>query len=178
MNCGNISTGVYAAAATGCGADKSFVVKSPGKVILFSPESPYDDKYSPSFTVKAGVSVLIDAYNMPDDSRIFVNRLVKTTTPPTIGSNCDPCAMHGAYGTNGLVLFRERMRLGCTSEYGWCLQKYTDESTITQLLINIPGTYELELETVDMLGDLEVELMEWSNSATIALPSQYYAGLL
>ena len=176
MSCAKISTGAYVNTST-CDAQAGLVYKSPGKVILFSPESPYDVKYSPSFTVKAGSAVLIDAYNMPEDGYIYVNRLVKTTTPLPVGNNCDPCAMHAAYGTGGVVLFRERMRLGCTDELGWRLQKYTDKATIAQMLVAVPGTYELELDDVSMIGDLEVELMEWSMELTPYLPREYFAGV-
>lgn len=177
MNCGRISTGAYVGTGL-CDTQAGMVLKSPGKTILFSPESSYDVKYSPSFTVKAGSAVLVDAYNMPEDSYIYVNRLVKTTTALPVGNNCDPCAMHGAYGTDGVVLFRERMRLGCKDELGWRLQKHTGKDTISQMLIVVPGTYELELNDVSMLGDLEVELVEWNLTLTPQLPQNYFAGVL
>lgn len=171
MNCGmNISTGTYAKTTRNCcPPDKMPVVKTPGKAILFSPESPTDVKYSNSFTITMGMVALIDAYNMTEGSTIYVNRLVKSTTALPVGDNCDPCAMNSAYGTDGVVLFRERMRLGGNE---WKLV----EGTRPQLFIPIPGIYELELEDVEMLGDLEVEIMQWS--AQVQYPDNYFAGIL
>lgn len=178
MNCGGITTGTYVAGKTVCPTDQSYVVKSPGKTILFSPESNYDEKYSAFFTVKPGYVVLIDGYNIPDNGVIYVNRLVVSTTSlPPGGNNCDPCAMMGAYGTNGIVVFRERMRLGSTDSNGWRLQN-VDGVKVSQMMISVPGTYELELADVDMLGDMEVEMMEWQLALTSNLPASYFAGQL
>ena len=57
----------------------------------------------------------------------------------------------------------------------WQLFK-TSTFSILQMMIMIPGTYELELSDVSMLGDLEVEYMRWNLPVTPNMPFSYFAG--
>lgn len=176
MSC-DISTGYYVNNTQSCVTDNRVIV-SPGKSILFSPETPQGTVFSPTFSVYPGSAILIDAYNMPLDQPIYVNRVVKSTTAPITGDPCDPCAMNGAYGTSGVITFRERMTLGGKPN-AWRLIKTAEPATQTlQLLVAVPGTYELELSDTNMLGDLEVEYAEWLINATPCLPFNYFAGIV
>lgn len=171
MNCSNISTGSYTTPRPVCPPEQNTpLMKSPGKIIFFSPESPVDIKYSPSVTVEPGQALLITSYNWGNvnDARIYVNTIVKSTTPPRCGgNNCNPCDMAYAYGTDGVIVFRQRMLLG---RYYWFLSKQD-----AQLLIALPGMYELEVSDMEMLGkDLEVEGIFMP--APHNLPEEYFAG--
>lgn len=176
MKCGSkISTG-YPINPMRCGPDDTALMAAPGKVVLFSPETRPGTIYSRSFTVNPGEAIIIDTYNMPDNGMIYVNRLVKSTTGPTTGDTCDPCAMDGAYGTDGRILFREKMTLG--GQY-WGLGKHflgIVQQPILQLIVMIPGTYELELSNTDMLGDMEVEYMVVPLASIMHMPAFYYPG--
>lgn len=174
MKCGSkISTG-YPINPMRCGPDDTALMAAPGKVVLFSPETRHGTIYSRSFTVNPGEAVIIDAYNMPEHRNIFVNRLVKSTTGPMTGDTCDPCAMDGAYGTEGRILFRGKMALGGQP---WRLYYDLSNSAMyTQMIIMIPGTYELELEETDMLGDMEVEYMTVPLASIMHMPLIYYPG--
>ena len=182
MRCGsNIVTGAVVPGTGYAMPSNDYIVQSPGKVVLFSPETPQGTIFSRSIAVPAGTAVLIDAYNMPVNHHIWVNRIVKSTTAPFTGDPCDPCAMNAAYGTEGVVVFRERMTLagGLNS---WALIKHDDDrcdvNTVLQLLIVIPGMYELELEDTTMLGDMEVEYMTWPMTLIPYMPKEYFAGII
>ena len=174
--CSNVKTG-YVRTAESCSPAGGVMVSTPGKIILFSPETAQGTIFSPSFSVMPGTMVLIDAYNMPEDYHIYLNRIIKSNYAPTVGDSCDPCAMDRAFGVDGKITFRERMTLGGSSEH-WSLLKKNDVSqSRLQLLITIPGMYELELEDTTMLGNMEVEYMIWNNSLTPYLPKDYFAGI-
>lgn len=170
MNCGNISTGSYTTPRPVCPPEQNTpLMKSPGKIIFFSPESPVDIKYSPSVTVEPGQALLITSYNWNGPTaEIYVNSIVKSTTPPRCGgNNCNPCDMAYAYGTDGVIVFRQRMLLG---KYYWAVTAQN-----SQLLIALPGMYELEVQSTEMLGrDLEVEGVFMP--APHNLPEEYFAG--
>lgn len=169
----DISTGYTVTPSSSMLQPDNRLYQSPGRNILFSPESPQGSVYSSSFTITPGTCVLIDAYNLPENQPIYVNRIVKSTGSVGVPDMCDPCAIQcAAYGLPGTVVFRERMRLGCSKE-PWQLIKTADNVT-TQLLIAVPGMYELELSSVGMLGTLEVEYISWDMRLTVGLPSAYY----
>lgn len=175
MKCGsNISTGFVTGPRNSCVSNGNILAAAPGRTILFSPETPLDTKFSDTFTVDPGRCVLIDTYNMPFDKAIYVNRVVKSTTRPISGDSCDPCAMAAAYGTKDVIVFRERMMLGSDYNEPWRLVKTEGGVCILQMLIVIPGTYELELMDDNMLGDLEVEYMSFSMEQMPVLPSKYF----
>lgn len=178
MSCIKPSTGYYAGVST-CSSGASVILPTPGKSILFSPETPQGEIFSPSFTVVPGSSVLIDAYNMPTNAPIYVNRVLKSNYGPRTGDNCDPCAIGNVYNTPGIVTFRERMTLG-TSADCWQLIKYSgsdEPQSKLQMLILVPGIYQLELSETEMLGDMQVEYMQWDNGLTPGLPAVYHAGV-
>lgn len=176
--CSDIQTG-YAVQSNPCAAVTGGVmVPTPGKNILFCPDTPHGTIFSPSFTVVPGQVVLIDAYNMPQDYHIFVNRIVKSNFGPMAGDNCDPCAFDHAFGSDGKITFRERMTLGGSNEH-WSLIKRADVSqSRLQLMIAVPGIYELELEEADMLGTMEVEYLAWDAIILPYLPKEYFAGIM
>lgn len=188
MNCGSgVCTG-YVKARSSCEPVNKALVASPGKTILFSPESPTDQKYSAAFTVTPGSAVLLEAYNLPVQQNIYVNRIVKSTAAFPVGDACDPCSLTGAYGVDGVIVFRERMTLG-NGWKSWVLRREYDipglaggtpsnAQSILQLMVVVPGTYELELEDVSMLGDLEVEYSVWPVNSMPDLPKEYFAGIV
>lgn len=153
------------------------VVPSPGKVILFSPETNPGVVYSKTFTVTEGNSALLDAYNVQEGKHIYVNRVVRSSYCPPVGDACDPLALSEAKGRDGVIVFRERMTLG-SDPSRWHIYRDADpDKSILQLFIAVPGTYELELEETEMLGDLEVELQFLKNEALPRFPSDYFAGV-
>lgn len=178
MGCG-VSTG----RVLGQAAPESFetcVVSPPGKTILFAPETDPGTIYSRTFTVTEGNSVLVDGYNIPEGKHIFVNRVVCTSYCPAPVNNtcsaCDPLDLE-ALDRPGLIVFRARMTLG-SDPSRWHLYCDADpHKSVLQLFIAMPGTYELELEETEMLGDLEVELQYVKNEHLLALPADYFAGV-
>lgn len=178
MSC-NVSTGyslnpVPPAPASNC------ITSAPGKLVLFAPDTLSGTVYSPSFTVLPGYAVLIDAYNMVDGFHIYVNRLSITAPCPTTGSSCDPAAMANPYGGSSIIAGQSRMTLGNDAD-GWALYKSsneTDKASKLQLLITIPGTYNLELEdTVSQLGMMEVDAQIFSLKGMDCIPAVYHAGV-
>lgn len=172
MNC-NIETGYDL--QQGAVTDTSTCIEeSPGRGILFSPKTPVGTIYSAPIWLDNGRAMLVEAYNMPADKHIFVNRVVLSASCPTdrsVGCNCDPLMMQQAYGSPGVITFRARMKLG--NSFDW---KLTAEKP--QLLIAVPGCYyEFELEDPDMLGDLEVEYKFIDATKLPNLPACYYAGV-
>ena len=172
MNC-DIETGYDL--QQGAVTDTSVCMEdSPGRGILFSPKTPVGTIYSAPVWLDNGRSMLVEAYNMPVDKHIFVNRVVLSANCPTdksVGCNCDPLMMQQAYGSPGVITFRARMKLG--NSFDW---KLTAEKP--QLLIAVPGCYyEFELEDPDMLGDLEVEYKFIDATKLPNLPACYYAGV-
>lgn len=176
--CGDIQTG-YSTLNNPCGpVTGGVMMPTPGKNILFGPDTPQGTIFSPSFTVVPGQVVLIDTYNMPQDYYIYVNRIVKSNFGPMTGENCDPCAFDRAFGSDGKITFRERMTLGGSNEH-WSLIKRADVSqSRLQLMIAIPGIYELELENTNMLGNMEVEYFAWEATILPYLPKDYFAGIM
>ena len=172
MNC-NIETGYDL--QQGAVTDTSTCIEeSPGRGILFSPKTPVGTIYSAPIWLDNGRAMLVEAYNMPADKHIFVNRVVLSASCPTdrsVGCNCDPLMMQQAYGSPGVITFRARMKLG--NSFDW---KLTAEKP--QLFIAVPGCYyEFELEDPDMLGDLEVEYKFIDATKLPNLPACYYAGV-
>ena len=172
MNC-NIETGYDL--QQGAVTDTSTCIEeSPGRGILFSPKTPVGTIYSAPIWLDNGRAMLVEAYNMPVDKHIFVNRVVLSASCPTdrsVGCNCDPLMMQQAYASPGVITFRARMKLG--NSFDW---KLTAEKP--QLLIAVPGCYyEFELEDPDMLGDLEVEYKFIDATKLPNLPACYYAGV-
>ena len=172
----NITTGLtLGASITPSG---TCLVASPGKVILFSPTTPAGTDRSAPFTVTPGKAVLIDAYNLKENLPIYVNRLVVTSDCIKGGNACDASDFRNAAGSASTIVYRERMTLGTSNK--WRLLKNADDSQPSrlQLLIAVPGTYELELsDATQLLGDLEVEYMEFKVSEVGSLPDIYYGGV-
>ena len=94
MNC-NIETGYDL--QQGAVTDTSTCIEeSPGRGILFSPKTPVGTVYSAPIWLDNGRAMLVEAYNMPADKHIFVNRVVLSASCPTdrsAGCNCDPLMM-------------------------------------------------------------------------------------
>lgn len=162
--------------------DSNCVSVSPGKTILFSPTTIQGTKFSDHFVVGAGDVIIIDAYNMMDGYHIWVNRLVMSSYCRQQGCNCDGDAMANALGRDGAISFSERMTLG-NDVNGWSLYRSADPQQYSrlQLIINVPGIYNLELEDPDamlMPGTLEVEYLRCKASDMMTLPAQYLAGIV
>jgi len=177
MGCSNVSTGFFRPGSQAGTASQLQAV--PGRVSLFTPESPAEEIFSPTFTVDVGNMALIEAYNMPSDFPIYVNRVVRANfIPPTV-SSCPPSNMAAFPGRDGIIISRERMTLG-GSQLQWQLNKNSTDSSLSilQLMIAIPGVYELELSSEDMLGELLVEFILWDSRLTRGLPDAYFAGIL
>ena len=177
MSC-NISTG-YALNPVPPAPAGNCVTSAPGKIVLFSPETLSGTVYSSSFTVLPGYAAIIDAYNMVEGFHIYVNRLSITAPCPTTGSSCDPVAMANPYGGSSVIAGQARMTLGNNPD-GWSLYKSADETATPsrmQMLIAIPGTYNLELEdTGSQLGMMEVDAQMFSLKGIPCIPSVYHAG--
>lgn len=176
MSC-NIQTGISlvpsAPPAGNC------VSSAPGRSVLFAPDTLAGTVYSPSFTVTPGNAVLIDAYNMVEDFHIYVNRLSITAPCSSTGCNCNPADMANAFGGSSIMAGRERMTIG-NAPANWALYKSSSDSTQnkTQILITLPGTYELELEnTASQLGMMEVDLQQFSLKDIGCIPAVYHAGV-
>jgi len=159
-----------------CGpAPEQRIQNTPGKEILFSPNTPPGTIYSHVFTVGPGQVVLIDAYNMPDFSWVRVNRVaVSNYAPIVIDGPCPPCNMLKR-DPDGQITFEAPMTLGC--EPCWRLFRNSDIDQQLQLMFMVPGMYRLELKDTDMLGDLEVEMQRWVMANTPSIPHNYNAGL-
>lgn len=166
MDC-NVVTGYMAGGSSACPPRAGRIVPPAGRLPLFTPDTPPGTLYSRPITLVAGDIILIDGYNMPDIQKIFLNRIVIASPEMAMGNNCDPCALDAVYGPGGKIVYRNRMLLG--GRY-WTLSK-----TIPQLMVAIPGSYELELETVDMLGNMDVGYTTWPAAKTPDLPDKYFA---
>lgn len=175
MSCVNVSTGYYRGGPSRV-SNENAQLFTPGRVVLFSQESNLDSVYSPSFNVEAGQAAFVEAYNMPDANPIYVNRLVRASYAPPQASPCPPCNMDKFPGPDGIIVNRERMTLGDGEKWWQLFKDEASQTSVLQMLIVIPGTYELELSSVDMIGDLQVEYLTWNLSLTPHLPSVYYAG--
>lgn len=175
----SISTG-QVLRATPCVQGDTILGTPPGKTILFSPETIPGTVFSPTFVISPGDAVLLDAYNLPVDQPIYVNRVVVSSTRAMQGEACDPCAVPFVYGRTGKIVYRERMTLGGAKRWALCKHSKPDCQTqdVMQLLITIPGTYELELSDTSMLGDMEVEYQAWKMGLTVGMPKEYFAGIV
>lgn len=175
MDC-NIVTGMtLGASVTPSG---SCLVASPGKKILFSPQTPAGTDRSETFTVTPGFAILIDAYNMVEDYKIFLDRVIVTSECITAGNACAD-DMRKAAGSDPVIVFRERMTLGNNPAY-WTLCKFSDPSKFSrcQLLIAVPGTYQLELQDPAVqLGNLEVEYQQFKLADLGHIPANYFGGI-
>lgn len=177
MGCSNVSTGEFIGSSGCCSGGSRKLVNTPGKIVLFSYESPLDMIFSPPFRITPGWEVLIDAYNLPIDSPIYVNRVLTSSFSAEAGSSCDPCAMRNAVSDESVITFRERMTLGMSRDCWQLVKKSNESESKLQLFIAVPGTYQLELSDVAMLGDLHVELATWESRLTTDYPAVYHAGV-
>ena len=175
MGC-NIVTGV--ALSPAFSPKGTCLVSSPGKRVLFSPTTPAGTDRSEPITITPGNAILIDAYNMATDLHIYVIRVVVTSECITQGNACSD-DMKSAGRTAPVVVYRERLTIGNDPDK-WTLCKYSDNTKVSrcQLLLAIPGTYQLELESPDeQLGDLEVEAQAFKLSDLGMLPKNYFGGI-
>ena len=168
MSCDDISIG-HTIATPCCDFDGPVVPAPGGRHILFCPDSPADDKFSRPFIIPEGRTFLLDAYNLPNNKPIYVRRVILSSTPPYIGDNSNICDRVRPYVEQAKVIFRAPMRLG-GKDWKLCAP---DEF---QLLMTIPGTYQLELSDITMLGNLEVEYTIFANEDMLHYPFNYFAG--
>lgn len=158
---------------------------TPGRTILFSPDTIPGTETSPAFTIPAGKVGFIETYGLElaPDYHIYLERLVIQPMCPTQVNACGNDVVNMPKGRS-YTSFWGPMTLGNDPEM-WSLIKYsgTTESSKTyhdrlQLLVAIPGTYRLRLEsTVQQLGSLEVEFSTLNVDDLKGIPSVYYAGV-
>lgn len=180
MNDG-ISTGFF----TGGGCSIGSVTKGnnlgiPNFVPLFTPETPDNTQYSEPIHVQPGTSILIEAYNMASSVPIYVNKIVTATYNHNTASMCPPCCVPSVISPESQIVFRSRVTLGDGMDY-WKLEadSGTENNTVAQLMIQIPGSYELELSDPDsLLGILYVHYYKWDSRLVQGLPFKYHAGIM
>lgn len=146
-------------------------VPKTGAIEIFTPRTPLDQTLSYPIWVLSGEVVVIDAYEMPANRSIFVNNVSVASYQPLSGDNTNGYQMMFWQGRGPVILFHKRMDLG-NPEY-W---KLTD--TRTQLLIAIPGTYQLELESEDMLGSTLQVQYRVEKDLIPGLPKEYWGGIM
>lgn len=158
---------------------------TPGRVILFSPDTLPGVSSSPEFYIPNGQVGLIEAYGLElaPDYHINLERLV---IQPKCSEQITACGTDVANVPKGgsSTVFWGPMTLGNDPEM-WSLIKYSDTNEAgktyhdrLQLLIPIPGTYRLRLESPnEQLGSLEVEFSTIKASDLKDVPSCYYAGV-
>lgn len=179
MSCDNeLSFGVYLPNTHG--GDQRKLALPSGMRVLFNEYSPRESKLSIPFLVRDKDIALIETYNMPSDYYIYVNRVVWSSPIPITGPMCGTDNACKQMNQEGEVLFRERMTLGYAGLENWSLLKPSTncaKNPRLQLMIGVPGVYELELQDESMLGDLLVTYTILSKELTSPLPFDYYAGM-
>lgn len=151
---------------------------TPGYTPLFTPETPMGTRFSKRFLVPPGQSVLVEAYNLQDDMPIWVNRLIIMSQNHNTGTMCPPCGI-SPLSPDEAQAFRSRLTMGM-GEQTWSLINYSGANrpySRLQILIQLPGWYDLELSNTNMLGTLQVYYSMWDNSLTPNLPVYYYTGV-
>lgn len=151
------------------------VTTSPGKTLLFTPDTMIGTEYSPIFVILPGQAVILDSYNLVPGYSIFVERLVRSSYCPPVGCACQDLSRAG--GQDGVTAFAELMKLGGKV---WRLFKSEDGlSDILQIVMTIPGIYRLKLEDPDaQLGTMEVEAQYCKRADLGGVPDTYFAGLV
>lgn len=176
----NIITGYTVGGKTST-KDGDCVHVSPGKTVLISPETPQGTQYTRTITVAPGEAVLIEAFNLVEDYHLYVNRVIRSSECAKMGCACDPQDLANTYGAEGSISFRTRMTLGNSPEL-WSLIKYSDatKDSRLQLMITVPGMYELELEEPDTQlaqGLTWVDYQRFRLEQVGTLPFAYQAGV-
>lgn len=137
---------------------------------IFTPETPLDCDLSYVIELQSGRTISIDAWNLPENRTIYINRVVVGSFQPLTCDNTNRYAMMSFRGKAGQVIFTKRMDLG-NKDY-W---KLTSEKS--QIIWSVPGMYQLELESTDMLGQvMQVEYSLWPNMP--GMPKEYWGGIL
>lgn len=179
MGC-NITTGYSVGAAAA--STSNCVITSPGKIVLFDPTTLAGTKRSNPFTIPEGSVGIIDGYNLKEGYHIYLNKLVILSKCVTTGCGCDGNAkIADAMGEKADVAFRSRMTIGNNPGY-WSLYNPSDSGQYPrlQMLVAIPGTYELELEDEQaqlMDNMMQVELQISKRSVLGQLPDNYFGGI-
>jgi len=170
-----ISTGGYIVDSTDitrrCVDDPCTQTRARGvNIPIFTPETPLDCDLSYVIEVQPGRTISIDAWNIPENRAIYINRVVVGSFQPLTCSNTNRYAMMFFRGKSGQVIFTKRMDLG--SQDYW---KITSDRS--QIIWAVPGMYQLELESTDMLGQvMQVEYSMWETM--LSMPSRYWGGIL
>lgn len=174
----NVSTG-YIPGGAAPAPSEACVVSTGGRRVLICPETALDAATTETFTIQPGQAAIIDAYNMVEDKRIYVQRVVRQAYCAGVGVACNPHDLRSvATAPQGPIAFYERMTLG--SPDLWSLVKASGSSgakSRLQLIVAVPGVYRLELEDPEsQLGELEVEYMVM-DLRDLHLPDAYFAGV-
>jgi hypothetical protein len=144
------------------GLEKSNELPRSTRLFLFTPESPSEQTLSPKLSIAPGDVVFITAYNMPEDRKIYIRQVTIATYNPPSSQEC--CGNAALPWRDGIDVHYVRMSLGG-------VDKWVFTSDNPQKIISLPGTYRLELEDEDMLGQsLQVEYYKWPLTQTPGVP--------
>ena len=145
-----------------------FVPPSSASAILFSADLPHNSKTSPQIRITFRDMLLVDAYQVPEGKKIFLNRLVVGTRPiPPLspGAIVDT----GRLTRGGTLLFSKRMDLNG-------LERWEMSAERTMLFLTVPGLYEFELEDESMVENMYVEITWFQVERPI--PKDFFGGIL
>lgn len=140
-------------------------------MMLFCPETSTGTLRSVVIEIPAHHFILVDAFNMKEGDKIWLNRVSKASFSYPRKECCDPNNSVDYNMPPSVTPFRNRMALGKGPDF-WALT-----SDRPQLIISIPGFYDFELDDVDMLVPMElyVEYRIYPNIQY--LPAGYQGGL-
>lgn len=147
-----------------------FVTPRSSANVLFSSMPPFDNAKSELIHINFGQLLIVDAYQMPADKKIFLNRLIigNRGVRPTLqkpGIDRDPAALN----LSGTLMFWKRMDLNGADQ--WELS-----ATKNMLFLTIPGVYQFELEDSSMVDDIYVEFFQ--HTVNDPIPKELWAGSL
>lgn len=151
-----INTGQVIQGSTFVGSPSSgqFATPRSSARVLFSSTPPFDSAKSEFIHVTYGTLLIVDAYQMPADKKIFLNRLVIGNRgirpmPQKPGIDRDPDSLH----LSGTLMFWKRMDLNGSEQWEM-------SATKNMLFMTIPGVYQFELEDPSMVEDIYVEYFQ------------------
>ncbi|MDR1314790.1 MAG: hypothetical protein LBQ12_14155 [Deltaproteobacteria bacterium] len=124
-----------------CGQPQTSRGSELARLLLFQPETPLDTKFSKNVIIVPGMAYLFTVHNMPSNSKIFTNWVIK-------GRDTEG---------NPATMFWKKMALGGTDR--WIFTPVRPQKIIT-----LPGNYIFELGNDDMLGrnpGMVMEAVSW-----------------
>lgn len=135
--------------------------------VLFDPASTF--LQSGLIVVRANQPVMLVAYMVPTGAEFVVEGVSVGSRAIQQGGSCCVPGGPSLIGQGAAdILFREPMALGGNT---WKL----DEG-VRRIVINLPGTYILSLNSDEYLGSVHVEMVQLGTVNTV-LPETYLAGI-